>query len=263
MTIRKGIRKGTNLDKILGVIYKKVRYEDYDEVLVLMGDEGTGKSRLLLAILEWWNSQEDNKPCADDVRVSVGMDSPEFSGLLRDAKKYMMIANDEAADISSRSAMAKQNRLFMVVYQLIRGENLFTVLVIPSIFDLDSFFRKRRVRHLIHIPKRGLYHFWDKQSLRRMVELNEGRPFKNIYAVRPTASGRFSDYKGLYLEPYLAKKRDKMQQVREMLADELGVDETFNREEALKSGEAALVQKKIAFATQEFILKQKLRGITE
>jgi len=105
MTIRKGIRKGTNLDKILGVIYKKVRYEDYDEVLVLMGDEGTGKSRLLLAILEWWNSQEDNKPCADDVRVSVGMDSPEFSGLLRDAKKYMMIANDEAADISSRSAM--------------------------------------------------------------------------------------------------------------------------------------------------------------
>lgn len=115
----------------------------------------------------------------------------------------------------------------MVVYQLIRGENLFTVLIIPSVFDLDTFFRKRRVRHLLHVPRRGVYHFWDKQDLRRMVELNEGKPFKNYYRVSPTARGSFKKYEGVYLEPYKLKKSEKMKKVREMLASELNGEEVF------------------------------------
>jgi len=223
------IKKNSNLYKILRVIYKKVTQEDYDEVMVITGDEGTGKSRLMMHIVEWWNSQKGTtKP--EEVDECVALDSEQFSNILQEVYKGAVRVNDEAADISSRGAMSKTNKLFMLVYQLIRGENLFTILVIPSIFDLDTFFRKRRVRHLIHVPTRGRYDFWDKQDLRRMVEMNEGKPFKNYYRVRPTARGSFSDYKGVYLERYLEKKSDKMKTVREMIGEKIGAEEAAEQE---------------------------------
>lgn len=192
--------------------------------MVITGDEGTGKSRLVLHIMEWWNSQGERRPSPHDVDECLAMDSEEFSSILQEVYTGAIRINDEAADISARGAMNKTNKLFMLVYQLIRGENLFTILVIPSIFDLDTFFRKRRVRHLIHVPHRGRYDFWDKQDLRRMVEVNEGKPFKNYYRVSPTRSGSFPDYKGVYLSRYLEKKKEKMKAVRAMLSEQINND---------------------------------------
>jgi hypothetical protein len=47
--------------------------------------------------------------------------------------------------------MSKLNVSITKAYQIIRGDNLLTILVLPSIFDLDGFFTKRRARGLIHI----------------------------------------------------------------------------------------------------------------
>jgi hypothetical protein len=144
----------------------------------------------------------------------IGMDANSFSKVLSTARRYDMVADDEAADISSRGAMQQSNQLFMQAYQIIRGDNLFSVLVIPSLFDLDSFFRKRRVKHLIHVYKRGKIAFWSNQRLKRMVELNEKLPYKNYYLVRPTFFDTLPKYTGPLLEPYQAMKARKMKKVR-------------------------------------------------
>jgi hypothetical protein len=112
----------------------------------------------------------------------------------------------------------------MKAYQLIRGENLFTILLIPSIWDLDPFFRKRRVRHLIDIDRRGKFSFWSKERLKIMLEVNDRMIVKNPYIIHPTFSSTFPKYTGELLPAYLEMKKKKMTLVRSQLIDDLSSD---------------------------------------
>lgn len=224
------IRGDSRMDRTLEIIYNGLVKKDYDDVLCIVGDEGKGKSNILLHIVEWWLIKRYGTVTPEMCERFVGMDARSFSSVLSKAKRYDIVADDEAADISSRGAMQQSNQLFMQAYQIIRGDNLFSVLVIPSLFDLDAFFRKRRVKHLIHVYKRGKIAFWSNQRLKRMVELNEKLPFKNYYLVRPTFFDSLPRYEGILKEPYEQMKARKMKKVRINLEKNMNSKDVHKKE---------------------------------
>jgi len=204
------------LEKVLDIIYYQLSKKDWDNLLIVCADEGKGKSNLLLHIVDYWSRLKFGK--VDDSYIKfVCLDRLQFVQTLNEANKFDVIGYDEAGDISNKRAMGRFNFLLTQAYQIIRGDNLFTILVLPSLFDLDSFFTKRRARGFIQIHERGKFSYWSKDRLRKIIALNQSRYIKTPYVVKPTFYDTFPKYKGVLSEGYLLKKKEKMKDVRKEL----------------------------------------------
>lgn len=205
------------LKEYVKIVHRNLNGNDYDEVLVISGEEGMGKSTIALHIVHEYLELLKGSVRPEDLRENVGLDLVEFATLLKEKSKGGIADLDEAAEISSRTSMSARNVVLMQAYQLIRGQNLFTILTIPSVFDLDRFFRNRRVRHYIHVHKRGKFGFWSKERYRAMVALNDTFVIKNPFIIPPSFTGSFHRYEGPMIKPYLEAKASKIGNVRDEL----------------------------------------------
>jgi len=229
MTTKQGINK--KVIAMIDVAFRKHSLEGYDSVWGIGGDEGTGKSSLAAWLLHYWLLRLNGEVVEDDYRL-MALDKEQFLSALKTLPKGGGIVFDET-DIISRQSMAKANIQFMKMYQIIRAKQFLSVLVLPSLFDLDGFFRKRRLRGYFHVTKRGVAHFWSKTKLRKMVALNDRLPVKNPFVVKPTHTFAFSAYDGPFEGKYREAKDEKMRTIiedieREFEKEDKGDDELIH-----------------------------------
>ena len=217
-----GIKKilAVNLDGRRGI-----RSKNKDRVTVITGYEGNGKSNLLLCMFEEWCRliEHDIKP--KDI-VHIGDNSKTFIQALSASTRYKMVTHDEAGkDLYSRDAMSSFSKDLNKAYQVIRGRNLHTILVIPSILDLESFFRKRRVTQMFHVYAPGKVAYFSKKRLRTLIpRLKEAAkrdddPDPSQMGVTPMFTDSFPIYEGTLKEAYESRKSDNMQEVIDELEE--------------------------------------------
>lgn len=138
-------------------IRKRVINKDRDFVLVIDGEEGSGKSVLAqqIALFFYPNFTLDN----------IVFNSDQFLKIIKDpkTKKGTCIILDEAmASASSRGSLSEVNRSMQAVASEMRQKNLFIIFCIPSFFDLDKYFALWRCRALFHI-------YFDESENRRYI----------------------------------------------------------------------------------------------
>ena len=210
------------LFEVIKVDFRKLTKEDWDSVIIIAGDEGTGKSQLGLYILEWWFNLSGRKIEKDDIKY-ICLNIEQFVAQLETLVNYKVIIYDEAGELSNLRRTSAFNVAINLAYQIIRGKNILTVLILPSVFDLDAFFTKRRARALIQIEKRGKYAFFNKRKLRELMDVYQRK--KNQYAafrkVKPSFRGSFKVYDGVLKEAYKEKKEERMKQVVTILKEKL------------------------------------------
>ena len=200
-----------------------LRSKNKDRVVAITGEEGLGKSNLILSIFDFWYGELLGKELNSHLIKYLGSNKIEFITALyscsSENKKYYMVAHDEAGkDLYSRKAMSSFSSDLNESYQVIRGLNLWTALAIPSIMDLDSFFRKRRVRYMIHFIGEGKYAFYSKAKVAMLIPELKRQSDKNarpdpmkVKDVSPDFIETFAPYKGPLLKPYLDRKAQNMQ----------------------------------------------------
>ena len=201
--------------------YDALTRQDWDNVVCLSADEGVGKSLLTLHALEIWlefRGINDKKLDYDDAKKILnrfmGIKFIDWCLVLKGLDHADMNIYDEAGDsLTGKHATAKTSRLVEDSYTVIRGLNLMSIFVLPSIFDLAPFFRKRRVRTLWHLSKRGLCHVWHKPKRLKLMQLNEARPIKDYMLEPPLFSFEVPKYEGIFLKPYKEMKDNKMYEV--------------------------------------------------
>jgi hypothetical protein len=201
--MKKETKKG--IDKTLKSFIKENRYQlekkDNDCVWAIVGQEGKGKTNIGI-----W--------CAETYKPTVsinnfGLDIPGFITALYQSEKADPVVFDEAGDgLNSRDGMSFISKDIIKAYMVCRGKNLFTILVLPDFFMLDTYFRKHRVRALIHVTARGKYSFYDTEKIKIIID--KGEKTKNINVVAPLYKGWFSKYDGPLIKPYLEKKAKKI-----------------------------------------------------
>lgn len=219
------------LIRIMAVDYKKLTTEKWDKVLVIDGDEGTSKSNLALTIFDIWQSNLNGELKDNDID-KICLNLKQFSGALRNLPPYNMIIYDEAGELSKMRMMSKFNNTITLAYQVIRGRSYFSILVLPSVFDLDSRFTKRRARGYIHVIKRGFYGYYNKTRLRLLMDayLKSKSEYRARSLVRPLFKEKFPEYKDTKLrELYDKKKEARMREITEILSrmelDDGGINE--------------------------------------
>lgn len=218
------------IQKVLNVVYDKVTKDDWDNALIIGGDEGIGKSTIGLHIMEWWYKRlkEDGHIKQLDPKklinfIALGMD--QFLKGFREMRQFHLMLYDEAGELSSLRMMNKFNYAVTKTYEVVRGENLFSIIVVPDVFYINPFFSSRRARGYIHVYKRGRLAYWNKNKLRDMIELNKTYKKKTPFRVPPLFYDTFPKYDGIMSELYHKKKKGKMDQIRKELYDKLIVEE--------------------------------------
>ena len=155
-------------------IQKRLR-NDYDNLVLITGLEGSGKSTLGIN----FSSLIDEKFNEDN----VGIDEVKAFNLLRDSKKYSSVLLDEGGNLMfSREAMKTQNRDLMKLFMLMRARNLNIVVCIPNFYMVDSYIRQHRVNLLLHVKERGEYRLFTRDGIK---DLNDwGNMKKGVMGVR-------------------------------------------------------------------------------
>ncbi|HMA69857.1 MAG TPA: hypothetical protein VKN74_08280 [Candidatus Mcinerneyibacterium sp.] len=199
--------------KIVEIIKKNLK-KDYDALMVITGKEGVGKSHLMLNILDYYNPK---------AKISdISLNKNDFRHNIRFQPRYGNPVFDEAGDgLFSREAMTSFNREIVKLYMAIRGRNLFTILVLPDFFDLDSFFRKHRVRFLIEVYKRGRFKLWDRPQI---DIINQYNTFHRNITTKPLFYDTFPIYKGHLAEEYKKKKEEKIEEALNSLEKETSIE---------------------------------------
>lgn len=207
---------------------KGIRSKNKDRVSVIGGYEGMGKSNLLLQMWSYWTNDLLGVTITKDHIVYIGDNKETFASALKSADKYWMVTHDEAVrDLYGRKAMSNFNTSLNQMYAVIRGRNLHTILVIPSILDLDSFFRRRRVTTYYHVYEEGKVAVFFGDTLRRLIPAMQRMAESNAHPdpmkakdkdgwpIRPDFFDSFGLYKGILLEPYLERKEKNMEETIE------------------------------------------------
>lgn len=249
-----GIRKllKLDLDGKLGI-----RSRNQDRVVVITGNEGKGKSNLALGIFEIWYKELLEVKDYDESYIKwFGANKVEFITALANAPRYSMIVHDESLkDLYSRDSISDFNKSLNKAYYVVRGRNLFTIFVAPSILDLDSNFRKRRVSGVMHVYSAGKVAYYGRRKLNKLIPALSNMQKYNArpdpkYAkddfnklIRPDFTDTFPLYKGVLLEKYMARKENNMEETVQELMSKFGKDEDeSDSKKKKKSGPTSNVQ---------------------
>ena len=220
------------LIKGIDVAYHKLTKEDYDNLWIIEGEEGIGKSNLGLWALDYWCFLLGNKATKEDIRY-ICPNMLLFVKELSTIEKHKLIVYDEGGELSNLRIMDKFNYMLSRSYKKIRGFNLFTIIILPSVFDLNPYF-VRRARGLISVYKRGKFAYWGKEKLRTAIQLNQYYKRKSIWRVPPLFYDTFSKYDGILKEPYLERKKEDMENDLKNLYEELFGDKSQKSLENLR-----------------------------
>jgi hypothetical protein len=168
-------------------ITKERVHKDWDAVVIVTGEEGSGKTTL-------------TAECCLYVDPTFNLDkivfnAEQFEELVDKAEPYTAILWDEADDLGGHWA----NSMLMAIkkkFMRIRSKNLFIFLVTPSLFHLSIYFVMHRPLFLMEVYsdklERGYFRFFAKQELKNLYI--HGKKYWNMRAWKPNFIGRFTQW---------------------------------------------------------------------
>ena len=175
---------GVRVDRIvaeqLPEIKNQVLNRDRDKHLLIDGREGSGKSVFAMQLA---------KALDNDFNIDkIAFSADGFIKLIKSdkIKKGDCILLDEAfSAASARASLSQINRAMMTVATEMRQLNLFIIIVLPSLFDLDRYFAIWRCDTLFHVyfnlrGDRGSYSIYPfEEKLKLYIH---GKKTYNYYA---------------------------------------------------------------------------------
>ena len=208
------------VEKVIDIVHRNITQNDWDNIWIIAADEGKGKSSLALHLLEYWLKTIKGSVVVEDIKY-INLDLVCWAKQFMDCQKFDISILDESGELSNKRSMSNLNFVVNKAFQITRGDNLFTILILPSLFDLDGFFTKRRARGFIQVYERGKFAYWSQKKLRRIVDINQYQMVKNVWKVHPSFHDTFPIYKGILLDGYKQKKKEFMKDARKELYDKI------------------------------------------
>lgn len=185
----------------------KIEKKDQDYVMLVDGYEGSGKSTFAMQMGRFID------PTLSLDRIC--MTSADFKQAIINSSKGQCVIYDEAVTgMSSGESITKIGRLLKSMMMQMRQKNLFVIVVLPSVFELNSYTVLSRARFFFHVyessGKRGYWVGYNRKDLRFIYI----RGKKNrSYVKRSFFNGRFLGRYAIDENTYRKKKEDALFEV--------------------------------------------------
>lgn len=198
------------LDKLNSL--KKIQKKNWDGVLLVDGQERSGKS-VLGMICGWYLSD-----CTLSLNnFALGLD--DVAEKIASIPDRSVIILDEGSTIfASKKASNKLQKNLMEILDVVGQKNLFFIVILPCFFDLNKTIAVRRSKFLLHVYpdedyNRGRYAFWGeslKSSLYRIGKKN----FDSYAFPYAEFVGVYPDFHVPFYEDYTTKiKKETLKKV--------------------------------------------------
>lgn len=191
--------------QLIKVVRPAVRKKDFDYVLAIDGEEGSGKSVFAMQIAKILDSS---------FNLSQLCFTPqEFIKKVVRAKAHQCIVFDEAfTGLSSRSSLSEMNQLLVTLMMEMRQKNLFIILVMPSFFMFDKYAVLHRAKGLFHVylrkGRRGVWKFYNKRRMKLLYL--KGKKYFDYTVEKQRMFGRFADQYTVNEEEYRERKKESL-----------------------------------------------------
>jgi hypothetical protein len=157
-------RTGDHLDK------------DYDSVVPVVGDEGKGKSTLIME-LGWLWHEVDGTPNEQTVEATmdqIAWDLKEFKEAIGSKPRKSCVTVHDAARVLSRKKAMHGDQIEVEEDLLDMRFGNYLVLLGYQEFDLlPTMLATRRSKNLLYIPKRGVVHGHNEANIRERYETGD------------------------------------------------------------------------------------------
>jgi hypothetical protein len=192
---------------------KKIQSKEWDGVIIIDGQERSGKSILGMAC-GWYLSggkmTEKNfatgiKDCAKKIS-----ELPDGSVLQIDEGSLMF---------SGKDSLNKQVKQLMKILDVVGQKNIIFIVCLPCFFDLNKTIAVRRSKFLCHVYpdkeyNRGNYAFWGENAKKKLYRIGKKNYDSYAYPVA-TFIGKFPHFKPPFYDKYI--KKIKKESLREVL----------------------------------------------
>lgn len=147
--------------------------KDFDRIVPVIGDEGMGKSTLLMEIGWLWHEVEDTpqEQTVSNTMDQIAWDLNEFKSFIGSKPQYSCIHVHDAARVLSRKKAMHGDQIEVEEDLLDMRFGNYLVLLGYQEFDLlPTMLATRRSKNLLHIPKRGVVHGHNEENIRERYE---------------------------------------------------------------------------------------------
>ena len=181
-----------------------INEKDKDWVVLIDGYEGSGKSTL---------GQQLGKFVDPNLDLSrVCMTADEFKKAIMESKKGQCVIYDEAVTgLTAGDSISRIGKLLKSMMMQMRQKNLFVIVILPTVFELNSYAALSRAKFLFHTyennGKPGYYYCYNRQLL-RLLYLKGKRT--RSYQVRSNWQGRFYGKYTVNEQEYRKKKEEAL-----------------------------------------------------
>lgn len=189
-------------------VVKRINTRDKDYVMLVSGYEGSGKSTFASQMAKY----VDPNFCLDRMCFSA----EEFKKSIYDAAKGECVVYDEAVTgMTAGGSITKVGRLLKSLMMQMRQKNLFVIVVIPSVFELNKYAVLHRAMSLFHVWEKKNRYCWvgyNKKDTKRIYITGKKN---NVIKVRSRFNGRFYGKMGVEAEEYKEKKAYALEEEEE------------------------------------------------
>lgn len=176
-------------------LYKTVQ-QDWDRIIPVVGEEGAGKSTLILQSIWLWNHIRGKEPTPDStLRHVVFDDRDSFESALANSNPTDPIGVMDAAHVlHKKDAMNPEQKETEKTLLDIRIDNYVIFLGYQDWDDIPTQLQRRRAKNLIRIPSRGRLQGYNRSQLDEKYEAS-----KRNWWPDPSLEDTFPDLEGTEL----------------------------------------------------------------
>lgn len=151
----------------LETLYEDRLTEDFDQILPVIGDEGMGKSTLMMQMVWLWLGIVPNQEqTIENALDSIAWNLEEFKTMLSEKPQYSVIVVHDAARVLSRKKAMHGDQIEVEEDLLDARFGNYLILLGYQEFDLvPTMLATRRAKHMFRIVKRGWVHAHNEDGI--------------------------------------------------------------------------------------------------
>jgi hypothetical protein len=163
------------IDKIVETLYEQRHERELDTVLPVLGDEGMGKSTLMMQIgARYLQIRDGEPPSADQLLDRICYNRRDFSEMMANSEKQALIMAPDAARIlySMDVAKSEQKQIEKSLMD-VRGLEYMILLGFQSWRRIGGEIKERRAKLTFYIPRRGLVRAYGRKAMDEKLDSGE------------------------------------------------------------------------------------------